>query len=137
LTSADRQRAARRWDITHAKSQQWQKDLVREVSRHTPPQYRSPFGFTRYFLKPLGGEAEREVKNFPTQHIAAGIINRAQRRLHAQGAQIILQMHDELVIEHPTDQDWSGRMREAMEAPVPELGNVVFPVSISTSKSWG
>jgi len=130
-------KAEARWAATRGKSEQFFTALVSKTRQTN--YYTTVFGFRRYFLKPWNtGEAERELRNFPIQYTAATIINRAQVKLHAEGCPIIMQNHDELTIETPKQfaPHWVKRMRLHMEAPVPELGNVSFPVSINVGETW-
>lgn len=130
------ERAQIYWQHAHRRVLDWQDELIRETRRRN--HYTSPFGFRRYFWKPWGGEAERELLNFPIQHTAATIINRAQRRLHAVGAPVFMQMHDYLGLLVPANESdlWAEQLEKTMTEPVPELGGVNFPVDLTVSTSW-
>ncbi len=86
--------------------------------------------------------AERTAINAPLQGSAADIIKIAMIHLHrclqteAPEARIILQVHDELIVEAPVTQvqKVSSMMRETMEAAV-EL-NVPLIVDIGTGSNW-
>ena len=86
--------------------------------------------------------AERTAINAPLQGSAADIIKVAMIRLHkrlraeAPEAAIILQVHDELIVEAPEDQleTVSSIMRETMESAV-EL-RVPLTVHIGSGNSW-
>ncbi|MBV7257429.1 DNA polymerase I [Pacificimonas sp. WHA3] len=94
------------------------------------------------------GFAERAAINAPIQGTAADIIRRAMTRIEpalaeagVESAQMLLQVHDELVFEVPeADADAAGRIiRNVMEtacAPVLEL-DVPLVVDIGTGKTWG
>ena len=87
-------------------------------------------------------EAERTAINAPLQGSAADIIKLAMIRLHEAlgrehpGARIILQVHDELVVEAPADEAGAvaARMKEIMESAV-ELA-VPLVVDIGTGPDW-
>lgn len=113
----------------------WREKMLAEVREK---KYLEVVSRRRYFWGPLDS-VKREVFNFPIQFIAAWRINRAMRRLHEAGAPLVLQMHDNLMVEVPTAEleVWKGRMQEAMEAPVAELGGVSFPVDVDTGVVWG
>jgi DNA polymerase I-like protein with 3'-5' exonuclease and polymerase domains len=51
---------------------------------------------------------------------------------------MILQMHDQIVLEAPAAQaeEWRSRLVEAMEQPVAELGGTVFPTDSSIGERW-
>jgi len=86
--------------------------------------------------------AERTAINAPLQGSAADIIKIAMIRLHrclqteASEARIILQVHDELIVEAPATQiqKVSSMMQETMEAAV--ALNVPLVVDIGTGNNW-
>ena len=86
--------------------------------------------------------AERTAVNAPLQGSAADIIKVAMIRLHqrlaqeAPDAHMILQVHDELIVECPSTQSEAVKtiMREAMESAV--TLHVPLTVDIGIGKSW-
>jgi DNA polymerase-1 len=86
--------------------------------------------------------AEREAINMPIQGTAADVIKIAMIRLHAAlreaglGARMLLQVHDELVLEVPEDEvDATARLvREVMEGAY-QL-NVPLRVDVHSGPSW-
>ncbi|MDQ7000544.1 MAG: DNA polymerase, partial [Mariprofundus sp.] len=86
--------------------------------------------------------AERTAINAPLQGSAADIIKIAMIRLHRRlqteypEAHIILQVHDELIVEAAVEklQEISSIMRETMENAV--ALNVPLTVDIGTGNSW-
>ena len=66
------------------------------------------------------------------------IINRAQREAHKAGLPICFQMHDALsMICKRTEADARiETLKAIMERPIPELGNVSFPVDIKVAQTW-
>ena len=74
-----------------------------------------------------------------SKNCASQIVNRAMVRLHELGAPIVLQMHDELVLEvEEAKADLAvEQLRTIMEMPVPELGGTVFPTKGGMSETWG
>jgi DNA polymerase I-like protein with 3'-5' exonuclease and polymerase domains len=101
--------------------------------------YDSPFGVRRWISKSWGKDLEREVKNIPEQLNAALIMNESQVLLHRRRAPIILQRHDEFLLEIPeADLDmWVETLREVMERPIPQLGGAIFPIDIQVGKNYG
>ena len=86
--------------------------------------------------------AERTAINAPLQGSAADIIKLAMIELHqrlraeAPEASIILQVHDELIVEAPADQSEkvAGMMKDCMESAI-QL-SVPITVDIGTGKNW-
>ena len=105
--------------------------------------YLSPFGAKRYISAPSRGagasDLSRELKNLPEQMGAALLMNRAQVRLFKQRAPLVLQMHDQFMMEVPEDEadKWTTLLRETMEIPVPELDNESIPVDVKVGRNWG
>jgi DNA polymerase-1 len=129
--------AGKRWQRKHPQVLEWRSALLDQVisNRHV---WVSPFGCHRKFQKPRS-EIATEVYNFPMQHCAAMIINAAMGRLQIRRAPMVLQMHDELMLEVPTSEAdrWASILKEEMERPVAELGGAVFPVDVKLGTSWG
>ena len=84
-------------------------------------------------------QARRSIYNYPMQHGASQIVNRAMVALDSWKADLVLQMHDELMLEVPVgNRDyWDHVMKGIMEAPVPELGGMVFPTKGGRGYNWG
>lgn len=131
--------AADRWSALHQPVLRFREALLRDVKGSKgDSSYTSPWGCRRFFFEPYK-KAARSLYNYPMQHGASQIINDAMLKLAAKGAPLTLQMHDELVMEVPENQvdQWDNELREAMEAPVTQLGGVVFPTSFHQGQTWG
>jgi DNA polymerase-1 len=109
------------------------------------------FGRRRYFPifqarsranRQMVARAEREAINHPIQGTAADIIKIAMIRLHRQlrqqgyRARMILQIHDELLLEVPEEE-----LEEVKEIVVSTMSNafeldVPLKVEVSTGKNW-
>jgi len=91
---------------------------------------------------PVRKFAERVAMNTPIQGSAADIIKRAMVNVHARltkegfRARLLLQVHDELVLEAPADEVQAvatlvaGEMSESVQVAVP------LKVDVATGKSW-
>lgn len=137
LTRARIREAEDRWFARHPAVRRFQRDTAELVRRNH--YYDHPFGVRRYFSKPWGPELDRELKNLPMQMGGAILMIRAQNRLHALGAPIVLQMHDAFMLEVPeVEVDyWAKEVRGVMEESVPQLGGVSLPVDVSIGCNWG
>lgn len=139
LSRTEVKAAADRWARAHFAVLEWRKALVESVyGAGGNRTWVSPFGFHRRMWEPFG-EGERSLMNLPMQHCAAMIVNRAMVRLHTLGASLVLQMHDEIMLEVPEGKaDLAlAQLGEVMEMPVPELGGTVFPTKGGISDNWG
>lgn len=93
----------------------------------------------------LAMQAQRQSINSEVQGSAADIVNKAMRKcendrkLHALGARMLLQIHDELVFEAPDDDKVvemvRARVRINMENPFPMVVPII--VSMDDAYSWG
>jgi DNA polymerase-1 len=127
--------AGDRWFARHRPVLAFRTALERDITaRHY---WESPLGGRRWLFAPWK-EAAREAYNLPMQWIASQIVRRAMRRLHDAAAPMILQMHDQIVLEVPAGEaeSWRERLVEAMEQPVAELGGTVFPTDSSIGERW-
>lgn len=111
------------------------------------------FGRRRYFGSgqsnvlsakgPQRAAAEREAINAPIQGTSADLVKMAMNRLWDElnrrglGARLLLQVHDELLLEVPDDEldDVKQLVREVMEHVYPEL-SVPLEVGIGTGRNW-
>lgn len=127
-----------RWYSVHDAVRRWHRELEFEIQRRGT--YTSPLGpYTRTFSQPWGSELAREVKNAPMQLGAALLMNRRQVELYRLGAPIALQHHDSFLLEAPSGEvsKWATILRETLEAPIPQLGGVVFPCKVEVGETWG
>lgn len=125
-----------RWFQRHPRVTFWRAEVSSQLL-HTK-WLENPFGRRRYFAAPFSREQEREGWNWKIQSTALDIIQRAMVELDAIGCPLILQHHDALYLECP-DEDvlrWSAQLKLVMEKPVPELGNMIFPVEVGAGPNW-
>ncbi len=138
LSPSEAREAEQRWSARNPEVDRWYNDNARWVREH----HYLPLllGGRRYLSKPWGPDLARELANLPMQTGAAQVMNRAQIALAAQGVPIILQVHDQFVVECPearTDEA-VRRLRKVMERPVTIQGReVVLPVDVSVGYNWG
>lgn len=127
--------AGDRWLAKHNAVTRFREALRDRITRFR--NYESPLGGRRWVFGPWR-DVERTIYNLPMQWIASQIVRRSMRRLGDAGAPLVLNMHDQLVLEVPEREapQWSDRMQEAMEVPVPELDNTVFPTKPSIAERW-
>ncbi|MGH9337005.1 MAG: DNA polymerase, partial [Vicinamibacteria bacterium] len=126
------------------------RDLIEEIIREArrTGKVRTLFGRQRY-VPEIGSRnrttrsaAERVAVNTPIQGTAADLIKKAMidlvRRLREEGlrAQLLLQVHDELVLEAPEEEveRVSSLVRETMEGVYPT--RAPLRVDIKSGASW-
>lgn len=129
-----------RWYKLHRPVRQFHEALKRQVDgKHY---WDCPLGGRRWFSAPWSAELSREVKNCPMQTTAAKIMERDQVELYRQRAPIVLQMHDEFVLEVPAEEapSWRDRCLEVMNKPLTDAGcldGVSFPARAKVGDTWG
>lgn len=107
------------------------KATLEEVDRTR--MLRNPFGRIRWFLGPAFGDA----LNFPFQSTTADIMLGSMIEMERQlprGAFLVMQVHDELIVEHAPELTRQVREcgLEVMQRPQPELGGWSCPVEAKT-----
>ncbi len=133
LTKAQIGAAEDRWFAKHPKVKEFQRQLVDRV--YKTGYLRNAWGRLRKFSTP---GARSEILNNPMQSSGAEIINAKMVKLHKLGAPMVLQMHDELVLEVPSGQStqWNNTLKRVMEEPVPELNGISFPTDGAIGRTW-
>lgn len=117
----------------------WRDRIVREARRRKPPHVRTMLGRRRRLPALLAADerarsaAERQAVNTVVQGGAADLVKFAMVRLHAllpDEMQLILTVHDELVVLCPEDLATEGvaLVREAMEGP--GIASLLDPVPL-------
>jgi hypothetical protein len=132
--------AGQRWLARHSAVTQWHDNLCNKVMRNGN-RYTSRFGYTRKFHEPWP-QVRTKVVNYPCQHGAAEVINRAMETLHWEyQAPLVFQQHDNLIIECELERAdyWAGVLKRVMETPIPEYATerypngYVFPVELKVT----
>lgn len=151
---------AQRTGLSRAKAKQVIEDYyktytgVRRYMEETPEQVRET-GFVRTLLgriRPipdinnrnhnLRARAEREAINAPLQGSASDIVKMAMIRVHERlnreglGAKMILQVHDELLLEAPEKE--VERVREVVRSEMEEVYKLSVPLVVDTGvgRNW-
>ncbi len=137
LKRDDKLAMERRWFAIHSTVPKFQREIIEQVKRRH--YYEHPLGGRRYFTSPMSAQLEREIMNFPMQYGNAVLMARAQIELDKHNAPIVLQMHDEFLLEI-TEGDidhWDMVTKEIMESIVVEFGGVSFSTDLAVGTNWG
>lgn len=127
----------KRWFEKHPAIKLWHNKVRLEAARKGV--VRAPAGFRQTFFYE-GGVDPSKVYNFPIQAAVAFVVNRAMLRLRAEGYDIRIQCHDEIVLNVPNTRvnEAALALMAAMEQPVELDGeNHVLPVDCWIGASWG
>lgn len=137
LSPEEQQRIMKRWEAMRPRTWAWRRALYNEVVAAGKRWVCPVSGYTRQFLRPAK-DIRTELANYPMQHTAAELLNRAAVALDEMGIPIVKTIHDQVILEVPiADAENAAKvLREVMERPVPELDGAVFPVDIHTGVYW-
>jgi len=145
LTFADFCDAHHKWNKAHPGYATWKQRLQKAVLDPSSPSYRKATTATGRVRTLMGSEKDliKEVLNTPIQGGAASVVNRAMIRIHnrlqALKSRIVLQIHDEFLVEAwvPELGEVSNIVREEMERPLDWRGKMVsFPTDQKTGTTW-
>lgn len=98
----------------------WQQAIQQHLKRSRVLE--NPFGRKRIFFGRWGDDLFREAYAYIPQSTVADVLHRATRNIYArlpQGANIVLQVHDALVVQCPTElvEPVTAIIKEELEAP--------------------
>lgn len=127
-----------RWFKIHWWIKKWQQEQIK-LSRKNLYVECPLSGRRQYYLD--GIINANEVLNFPVQGTGSDIIDPALLEIAAKldwkRFGILLQVHDEIVIEGPAPQKMFKLMKKHMERTIEYDGHkMTFPVDVSIGKSW-
>jgi uracil-DNA glycosylase family 4 len=118
------------------KIEQFQESAVAEAK--TTALVKNPFGYIRWLWDVPGLDGPKAIAQKPQSSLAA-IVKRAMLQIDSEpiGDYLILQIHDELVLDAPEKiiDEVDERQREIMEAPIPELGGLIIKTARKLGRS--
>lgn len=127
----------KRWFDAHPAIKRWHLKVKMEAARKGV--VRAPCGFRQTFFYE-GGVDPSKVYNFPIQAAVAFVVNRAMKRLRAEGWAISIQCHDEIVlcVRNTRVNEASLALQAALEELVELDGQLhSLPVDSWIGASWG
>lgn len=140
MTKAKLKEVETAWFSKHHAVAKFHADLQAQI-RETQA-WDCPLGGRRQFFQPWSRELDRESKNAPMQTTAACLMNRKQVELDRLAAPIVLQKHDEFMLEIPEHDvyHWANVCHDVMEASYSDAGilsDISFPIDIKIGDTWG
>ena len=138
ITLPEIERIYNRWWEAHPAIVAWQKRLI--IGWRSRGYIASGrHGRKRFFI---GGENHEEMKNFPIQSYAADLQNEAVKSFvdaypfdYVRGTGLILQVHDQLVVECPAGD--AERVKQIMEWSMQKrVGDMLFPAAAKIAGDW-
>lgn len=131
--------AEERWFQKHPAVKVFHAELARIAQlQGLKKSYTTRFGYKRIFFSPYN-DVLTELLNFPQQANAAGLMNERLGIAMNAGLPVMLQMHDELMLESPRERALAdaAQLKEIMEAPVRQMDGAIFPVDVAIGDDWG
>lgn len=137
ITKVEAQRLLNRYFATYPGIKNWQRAIGDEVKRKRC--LTNPLGRKRVFFGRYGEPLVKEGLAFIPQSTVADVVNQALIELDREGFEILMQVHDSLVIQvKDTDIEVSAaRIIAALQRPIEINGRIlVIPVDVKTGKNW-
>jgi uracil-DNA glycosylase family 4 len=122
---------------TYPRIRTWHKDV--EAKLRSVRTLYNPFGRRRIFFNRWNDSLVKEGLAFIPQSTVADIMNRAVVELHACGVELLLQVHDSVVVECKSDrvEDNVKALRRAMERELEIEGSSVrIPMDYAVGSNW-
>jgi uracil-DNA glycosylase family 4 len=116
----------------------WQNELGDQVRRTRT--LHDVFGRRRFFMGRMDDSLSRIACSYRPQATIVGVTNQAFRRLDAQGAPIILQVHDSLALEINVSAivETATQVEAAFNHPITLHGRTfVIPIDLQIGLNWG
>lgn len=128
-----------RYRMVRPELERWQRKIDEQI--RATRKLRNPLGRERIFFGRLENDTFRAAYSHSCQSTVADVILKAIVELDKEGVEILLQVHDELVVQCPEDQiDQTARMvKKAMEIPIKIEGveaPLTIPVEIKIGPDW-
>ena len=138
ITLQEVERFLLRWDKAHPAVGEWQKKII--YGRRSTGYVASPWHKRKRFF--IGGENFQEEVNFPIQSGAADLQNGSVSALvrqypfdFARGCGLVLQVHDQLVIECPEGE--AERVKVILEGVMTRrIDGLLFPAAGKIGTDW-
>ena len=132
-----------RWFSLHPEIERWHAAV--ESLLQTKRQVRNPFGYRRFYFDRVADLLPEALAWVPQSTVAC-VCNRAlvaideDETLRNLNVQLLLQVHDSLVIQYPTHNETKilPRLRQVISITTPYQDPLVIPWGLKTSTiSWG
>jgi len=139
VTVAQSEAMQRRWFAAHPGIKEWHRRV--EASLQQTRSVRNAFGFRRTYFDRIEGVLPEALAWIP-QSTVANVINMGLRNIyqHLPAVQLLLQVHDSLVLQWPVELDPAIRpsIRKQLLIPIPYPDPLTIPVGLKVSpRSWG
>lgn len=129
----------KRWFSAHPRILGWHERIKRELQQHR--KVSNKFGFERYYFDRIQSVFTEALGWIPQSSVAIvtnmGLVNIDK---NLPSAQLLIQVHDSLVLQVPTNQTPAiyQTILDNMLIPIPYDDPLTIPVNLSVStKSWG
>lgn len=129
----------RRWFAAHPGIKQWHRRVEHDLMMKR--EIRNAFGFRRFYFDRIEGILPQALAWIP-QSTVANVINMGWLRVYKTlpEVQVLLQVHDSLVLQWPwkVDKILRPKVRDALLVEIPYPDPLTIPVGLKiSSKSWG
>jgi len=136
MSLAEAERFINEYFVQFPRIRLWRQSVASEGQRNG--YLVNPYGHRRYFFGP---NTVPKMYNYLPQSTAAYVIMEAMLKVDEslpKGAHLILQVHDQLVVEceEGVKEQTIECLKDFMQAPVDVLGGYQIPVKVGIGKNW-
>lgn len=137
ISTTDSKRLLNQYFSTYPRIRVWHMQIRDTLTRTRC--LTTPFGRRRAFFNYWGDSMLKEGLAYVPQSTVADITNQGLINLYNKGCELLLQVHDSIVIQCEEDKvdEYARLMIECMTIPIEINGKIVtIPVEIKSGKNW-
>ncbi len=137
IPAADTKRLLNQYFATYPGIKNWHYEIQAKLKRKR--ELTTPLGRRRIFCGRIGDSLFKEAYAFIPQSTVADLVNQALIELYKEGAELLLQVHDSIVVqcEEEKIEETVRLVKKCMTRPVVINGKtIVIPTDIKIGKNW-
>ncbi len=137
ITAAEARRLLNQYFATYPNIANWHLDIASTLKRRR--ELVTPLGRKRIFFNRIGDQLTKEGLAYIPQSTVADIVAKGLICAHEKGLEILLQVHDSLLVQCKNEdvQEVSRTLKECLTVPLEINGKVlIIPVDIKTGINW-
>lgn len=137
IPAAEAKRLLNQYFATYPQIANWQLDIAAQLRKNRT--LKNPFGRKRVFFNRFNEGLVKEGLAFIPQSTVADIVGQSMVCAHQKGIEILLQVHDSLLVQCKEDMvvQTMQVLHECMDRPVEINGKILrIPVDMKVGKDW-
>jgi len=137
ISAAEAKRLLNQYFATYPGIANWHLDIRNQLNKRR--YLVTPFGRKRYFYNRWGEDIVKEGLAYIPQSTVADIVTTGLACAHKKGIEVLLQVHDALLVQAPVEQgeEIARSLKECLSIPLEISGRVfTIPVDLKMGSSW-